>query len=382
MSYKKKAVFLDRDGVINKEVALLYKVEDFELMPDAVESVKAINESDFLAIVITNQSVVGKNLCSIARIEEIHEKMRNLFSEKGARIDAIYFCPHYPNKDYVGRNPKYGIECDCRKPKIGMLKKAEKDFCIDLKSSFFIGDSPRDITCGNSAGVTTLGVRTGHGCKTPEVEADYFLDTLRDAVSLILNPQYDKYFNKISTKTPFVINIGGNTCSGKTIFANYITKKFEKQGQNVLRVNLNDWILSKEKRENEHNVYDRFQINKLQDDLLNLFNKKEVEVKKYNSLSRRTSERSSLYNLNDEDIIIIEGIVALSTERLRNIADMKIFCNVDSKVFNKRLLNLYRWKGLNEEEIKSLINARRCDEYNLIVNDIHYADLVVNPIYT
>lgn len=183
---KRKAIFIDRDGVINEEVGLLHKIEDFRLFPNADEAVKKINDSEFLAIIITNQPVVARNLCSIEQLEEIHKKMETLLGKKNAKLDAIYYCPHHPDKGYPEENPKYKIECDCRKPKIGLIKKADNDFNIDLKNSFFIGDSSRDILCGKNAGMTTIGVKTGFGCKESEIKPDYFFEDLNEAIDFII----------------------------------------------------------------------------------------------------------------------------------------------------------------------------------------------------
>lgn len=184
---KRKAIFIDRDGVINKKVGLLYKIKDFKLLPKVGQALKKINDSEFLAIVITNQPVAARNLCSIEELEEIHKKMEALLGRQEAKLDAIYYCPHHPDKGFPEENPKYKIECSCRKPKIGLVKKAEKDFNIDLKNSYFIGDSFRDILCGKRAGAITIGVRTGDGCRDGKIEPDYFFDNLGQAVNFIIN---------------------------------------------------------------------------------------------------------------------------------------------------------------------------------------------------
>ena len=158
---KRRAIFLDRDGEINDASGDVCKTSDFKLFPRASEAIKKINSSEFLAIVITNQPAVAKGFCSIEGLDEIHKKMETLLGQEGAKLDAVYFCPHHPDKGFAGENPKYKIDCDCRKPKIGLIKRAEKDFNIDLKKSYFIGNSWRDILCGKNAGVKTIKVEPG-----------------------------------------------------------------------------------------------------------------------------------------------------------------------------------------------------------------------------
>lgn len=184
---KRRAIFLDRDGVINEHVGLLHKIEDFKLLSKVAPAIKKINNSEFLAIVITNQPVVARNLCSIKELEEIHKKMETLLGRQGAKLDAIYYCPHHPDKGFTGENPDYKIECDCRKPKIGLIKKAEKDFNINLKGSYIIGDSFRDILCGKNAGLTTIWVRTKNEYKKSEIKPDYFFKNLNQAINFIIN---------------------------------------------------------------------------------------------------------------------------------------------------------------------------------------------------
>jgi mannose-1-phosphate guanylyltransferase / phosphomannomutase len=184
---KRRAIFLDRDGVINEHVGLLYKIEDFKLLPKVGRAVKEINNSEFLAIVITNQPVIARNLCSIEELGEIHKKMETLLGRQGAKLDAIYYCPHHPDKGFAGENPDYKIECDCRKPKTGLIKKAEKDFNIDLNNSYIVGDSFRDILCGKNAGLGTIWVRTKNDYKKSEIKPDYFFKDLNQAVNFIIN---------------------------------------------------------------------------------------------------------------------------------------------------------------------------------------------------
>jgi len=186
--YLRKAIFLDRDGTINKTDRDVYRPEEFKLFPNAAEAVKKINESEFLAIVITNQPGVAKGFCQISDIDEVHKKMETDLGKEGAKLDGIYFCPHHPEKGFKGENPEYKIECSCRKPKIGMIKKAEKDFNIDLKHSYFIGDSSRfDISCGRNAGTTTIGIKTGRGCRDGETKPDFMKKDILAAVNFIIN---------------------------------------------------------------------------------------------------------------------------------------------------------------------------------------------------
>ena len=152
-AYSRPAIFLDRDGVINYEVDLLHRVEQMQLIPGAAEAIRRINQMGYLAIVVTNQPVIARNLCSFEELEQIHMQMETLLGHEHAYVNAIYYCPHHPDAGYPEERKEYKIRCNCRKPAPGMLLQAAKDWNIDLENSYMIGDSQRDVEAGNNAGV-------------------------------------------------------------------------------------------------------------------------------------------------------------------------------------------------------------------------------------
>lgn len=156
LKHKQKAIFLDRDGTINKYVGFLRNIDEFELIDGVAAAIRKINESGYLAVVVTNQPVIARGEVSFEELEEIHNKMETLLGKEGAYLDAIYYCPHHPHKGYEGERPELKIECDCRKPKPGMLFKAAEDFNIDLSQSWMIGDGENDVKAGSNAGCKTV----------------------------------------------------------------------------------------------------------------------------------------------------------------------------------------------------------------------------------
>lgn len=152
---KQKAIFLDRDGTINKYVCFLRNIDDFELLPGVAEAIGKINRSGYLAIVVTNQPVIARGEVGWEELQEIHNKMETLLGLEGVYLDGIYFCPHHPHKGYEGEIPELKFDCDCRKPKPGMFLKAAEDFNIDLSQSWMIGDGENDIKAGRAAGCKT-----------------------------------------------------------------------------------------------------------------------------------------------------------------------------------------------------------------------------------
>ena len=153
---RQKAIFLDRDGTINKYLGFLRDINEFELLPGVVEAVKKINASGYLAIVVTNQPVIARGEISVFELREIHNKMETLLGEGGAYLDGVYYCPHHPHRGFEGEIAELKVDCDCRKPKPGMLLKAAKDFNIDISQSWMIGDSENDVAAGKAAGCRAI----------------------------------------------------------------------------------------------------------------------------------------------------------------------------------------------------------------------------------
>ena len=180
LSHKQKAVFLDRDGTINKYVGFLTDIDDFELIDGVAEAIKKINSLGYLVIVITNQPVIARGELSVEELGEIHNKMETLLGQKGAYIDGIFYCPHHPDKGYEGEIKEFKINCDCRKPKPGMLLQAKADFNIDLEQSFMVGDSENDIKAGKAAGCKTVLINKG------SFGQDYTLHNLSEFVEKVL----------------------------------------------------------------------------------------------------------------------------------------------------------------------------------------------------
>ncbi len=176
---KQKAIFLDRDGTINKYVGFLRDINQFELIDGVTEAIKKINHSDYLCIVITNQPVIARGEVTLEELDEIHNKMQTLLGNDGAYIDALYYCPHHPDKGFAGERIEYKINCDCRKPKPGLILQAAKEYNIDLSESWMIGDGKNDVQCGINAGCKT-------GLIGNEIKADINDESLLSIINKII----------------------------------------------------------------------------------------------------------------------------------------------------------------------------------------------------
>lgn len=182
------AVFLDRDGTLIEYVKLLHKAGDIAPYPFSAKALQRLNASHYLSILITNQPVVARNLCSCEDVHMIHDRMEAILGRDGGWLDALYFCPHHPDSGYPEENPEFKIPCDCRKPGIGMFEQAAAELNIDLAASWMIGDTTMDIQAGSNAGVRTILVQTGEGGKDGkhDVKPDFVARDLAQAVDIIL----------------------------------------------------------------------------------------------------------------------------------------------------------------------------------------------------
>jgi mannose-1-phosphate guanylyltransferase / phosphomannomutase len=186
--HPRPAVFLDRDGVINKEVSHLSDPAQMELIPGACEAIRRLNEAGYLVIVVTNQPVVARGECTAETLRIIHNKMETLLGRQHAWIDALYYCPHHPDKGFPGEVPELKFDCACRKPKVGLFEQAVRDWNISLPDSYGVGDSRRDVIAARQMGLGVFGVKTGNGCRDCDsfTALDSLVEDLREAVDVIL----------------------------------------------------------------------------------------------------------------------------------------------------------------------------------------------------
>lgn len=192
---KQKAIFIDRDGTINKYVGFLRDTEQFELLEGVSEAIKTINQSGYLAVVVTNQPVIARGEVTYDGLQEIHNKMETLLGKDGAYLDGIYFCPHHPDSGYEGEIKELKFECQCRKPKPGMLLKAAQDLNIDLEQSWMIGDGKNDIQAGKNA-----------GCRTALIgNEDYGQDLTVDSLVSFVNKVVGRKMEKILSHVDLLI---------------------------------------------------------------------------------------------------------------------------------------------------------------------------------
>jgi D-glycero-D-manno-heptose 1,7-bisphosphate phosphatase len=185
---KLRTVFIDRDGTINKEAGYINHVDNFELYPFVHQAIRLLNEHNILVVVITNQAGIARGYFPESLLHKVHQKMQDELAAMGAKIDAIYYCPHHISS----KIPELAIDCNCRKPKPGLILQAIDELPVDTENMFMVGDRFSDIKIGQNTGCRTIMVKTGYGKGELElnpdsdIKADYLVENLLDAVLLIL----------------------------------------------------------------------------------------------------------------------------------------------------------------------------------------------------
>jgi len=377
LSHKKKTVFLDRDGTLNKEVNHLSQSDQFELLPGAALAIKSLNKSEYISCIITNQPVIARGECSLIELKNIHNKMETLLGENGAFINRIYYCPHHPDSGFKGELKNYKINCSCRKPLTGMIDNAVKDLNIDLNESWFIGDTSTDMLTAKRAGIKSILVETGYAGLDQKFWAipDFIVPNIEHAVNFILQV-YPKLLNYCSSilkecKGGDFILVGGLSRSGKSTFANVLKYLLLAKGKKVHVISLDRWLKSENDR--TEGVLGRYDI----DAFLSFINEIQnigttslrYNLPSYHKLRKEKNEFVELIEISKNDVLIIEGTIALQIEYLTTMSEQRFFINFNEERRKERVLNEYSLRGFTSELANKIYNDRQIDEYPFILNN-------------
>lgn len=186
LQHKQKAIFIDRDGTINKYKGFIKNANDIELIDGVIEAIKKINRSEYLAIIVSNQPVIARGEASFEEVEKMFDKIETILGNNHAYVDGIYYCPHHPHIGFEGEIKELKIKCDCRKPNIGMIKQAQENFNLDLSKCYLIGDTNTDVQTAKNAGMKSIKVKS---CIIEDtlLEPTFYAHDLLEAVSKILD---------------------------------------------------------------------------------------------------------------------------------------------------------------------------------------------------
>ena len=382
------AFFIDRDGVINTDLANQVRPEDFALLPRVADAVGRVNRSGRLAVVVTNQPAIAKGFATEDDVDAVHAKLDTLLGAERAFLDRIYYCPHHPERGHPGERPEYKMECDCRKPRTGMIERAVQELNIDLSDSLMVGDRTADILAGANAGLTTVLVRTGDAGRDGEFpcDPDLVFDDLHEAVVFAIDryPDLEQLAARLlpsdlfsATTRPTVV-IAGLSRSGKSTLAAALASCLRKRGLTSKRLLLDHFLVPVDDRTDDMTVRDRFRYADIRQAVARLQDGEVIEFDRHDSIIRGPDGSRHNLHLNDGEILVVDGVVGLDIDEVRQTATVALFTEVDEGVRKKRFEQFYLDKGLAEPAIRELYARRQSDELPIVMESRRFADHVVD----
>ena len=341
-----------------------------------------MNHSKYRVIVITNQPVIARGDCTMDELKQVHNKMETLLGAEGAYIDRIYFCPHHPDSGYEGEIESLKINCDCRKPKIGLIEKAEADFNIDINKSWFIGDSSTDVMTARNVGIPSVLVETGYAGLDGSYShsPDYSLPNLMSATNFILN--YDDLSKLCTQKTQNIkpgdfLFIGGLSRVGKSNFSSAISFNLTSRNLDSVVISLDRWLLNENERgKTVIGRYDLIEIKNIINKLLKRSEDILLDCPIYDKLSKRRHLYKETIHIKKDAIIIIEGTISLLlSEMVPSNRKIAISLELQEKHRVERFFNEYRRRGYYDDQIEVLYSERDQDEHPIIRKSQKIADI-------
>ena len=382
LSNLQAAVFIDRDGVVNEERGRISHHCDFQLIPGADRAIKALNESNYRTVLVTNQPVIARGDCSVDELKMIHNKMETLLGASGAYFDRIEFCPHHPDKGFTGERAELKIQCNCRKPALGMIEKAQAELNIDIKQSWLVGDSTSDVLAAQAAGLKSILVQTGHAGLDEKyaVLPDFISPNLECATRFILK-DYPRIQNQIDLLNLQILPgdwvfIGGLSRSGKSIFANCLKYYLHYQQVDARVIALDGWLKTKTERGNR--VTGRYDLSAISDAITLLSQNpipSHASIPLYSKREEFSVSQLVLDNLSSNTVFIVEGTIALNFAQFVPAPRVKtVFIDIEEEDRKTRVLAEYATRGKTASEAFTIYNDRMSDESPLILQTRAAAD--------
>lgn len=369
----RSAVFLDRDGTINREVTHLRAPNQVGLLPGAAAAIRRLNRSGTLAVVVTNQPVVARGDVSLEGLARIHARLESQLGAEGAFLDGLYFCPHHPDKGFPGEVPELKGHCHCRKPETGLIDEACRDLGIGRKNSWMVGDMTSDVEAGRRAGLQTVLLRSGRAGADAKhaIRPDYIAPDLADAVEWILNGHDDltRRLAPIAVEASNgarLVLIGGLARAGKSYAAQVLKELLHVLGFYAHVVSLDGWLKPKSERIEGSGVGERFDLEAASAAIrAATCSKSRVALVEplYDKFSRDASTRLIEHSVGPNDLLIVEGVPALLMHDLLGMPGvMRVYIGVAQDTREKRLRQDYAWRGFSVEEQFALLAQRELDE--------------------
>lgn len=375
LSVAQAAVFVDRDGTINRTVDFLSHHEQLELLPGVAKAIKRLNKSVYRTVVVTNQPVLARGDCSAADLRQIHNKMETLLGRESAYIDRIYYCPHHPDRGFPGEVAELKVDCNCRKPKTGMIELAKKELNVDASRSWLVGDTSVDMMTARRAGLRSILVETGDAGNDRRhwVTPDFVVPDLLSAVRFILD-DYPRLLHMCGTlkggiKQGGVVLIGGLSRSGKSNFASCLKNSLSSEGRRSVVLSIDRWLRDSDAR--LPGVLGRYALNEIGALLLTLASRTqpiELQLPIYDKIARKRVTATESCFIDLSDIVILEGTVALALlDVIRKPAASAWFIEIDEEERHRRVLREYQLRGLSEVDAEAVYQSRQKDETPVVL---------------
>lgn len=366
---KRVAVFLDRDGCINKHNGYISTIRNFELEEGSAKAIKSFNSSKYLCFCVTNQPVIARGEASQEQILEINNYMAMQLGLNGAYLDSIRVCPHHPDAGFEGEIPSFKIDCECRKPKPGMILNLQECYNINLTESWLVGDTMRDIAAGKSAGCRTILLSGGDPNKNGSKLSpppDFIVNDVEKAANFILHDYevlrtyaLELISNFINCNRSKHILITGLARTGKSTFASVLRGELDRLGFSC-HVFSTDYFLAKGAKKHSR----KFDSVKALS-VLNTFNSVSLTgLREYFHIHEtNTNVSCAPLDVARNDIVIVEGEVPTTLHFGNEFYHVSI--RTDEKVRFKRFKEKYLRRDLIELEIEQLFKERQAMAFNV-----------------
>jgi histidinol-phosphate phosphatase family protein len=390
LSYRqlRSAVFLDRDGTLNREINHLRTPDQIELLPQVGDAVRLLNRTGLLAVLVTNQPVVARGEVTIGELNSIHARLETLLGVQRAYLDAVYYCPHHPDKGFDGEVSALKVTCECRKPETGLIDNAVKDLSISRNISWMIGDTTSDIESGRRAGVKTILLRSGYAGRDGKYKVlpDYTASNLLEAVEWITQGHF-KTRHKLALiatqllKDYRVVLIGGLARSGKSSVAQVLKELLSAFGKNAHVMSLDGWLKPVSERTEGVGVLQRYDLERAfqqLDDLACSTQRTGFYEPIYDRATRDMNGFSTYHSVGSEDILIVDGVPALQLpEFSKGINILKLYVEISEEKRVQRLKDDYTWRGYDDIKVKDILESREDDEVAIIRKSALNADYII-----
>lgn len=388
----RSAVFLDRDGTINREVNHLNSPDQLELLPGVVDAIRRLNRNGTLAVIITNQPVVARGDLSFQDLDRIHARLESRLGAGGAFLDGIYFCPHHPDKGFPGEVVELKGTCTCRKPEPGLIDQACRDLDIGRQDSWMVGDTTSDIEAGRRAGIRTVLLRTGHAGVDAKhvVRPDYTAPDLEDAVDWILvgHAELSRRLASIAVEASNscrLVLIGGLARAGKSYAAQVLKELLHTLGRKAHVISLDGWLKPKSERREGSGVLKRYDLASASSAIADVAASSSRVVlyePLYERLARNADNQRIEHSIGPNDVLIVEGVPALLMDDLLVLPSvMRVYIDVAHDTREKRLKQDYVWRDTPAEEQLVTLAHRELDETPIVEQSRIVADFVVERVF-